>query len=42
MYPADDCENLPYTDLNYLNEEITNPKVKRLSQIDKFNQRYKR
>ena len=42
MYPADECENLPYIDLNYLNEEKIIPKVKRLSQIDKFNQRYKR
>lgn len=42
MYPANDCENLPYTDLNYLNEEKPSPKAKRLSQIDKFNQRYKR
>ena len=42
MYPADDCEHLPYIDLNYLKEEKNTPKVKRLSQIDKFNQRYKK
>lgn len=43
MYPSLNCEELPYINLNYLiettNKEII--KVKKLSQIDKFNQRYK-
>ena len=34
------CENLPYVDLNYMEKE--KPKQKTLSQIDKFNQRYRR
>ena len=42
MFPTDDCETLPHIDLNYLLQEEDKPKVKRLSQIDKFNQRYKR
>ena len=41
FYPATDCEELPYIDLNYLNTN-KNTKVKRLSQTEKFNQRYKR
>lgn len=41
IYPITECQNLQYTDLNYLvKEDKTN--TKRLSQIDKFNQRYKR
>ena len=44
MCPVDDNLNIPYIDLNYLNQENiqeqSNPKVKRLSQIEKFNQRY--
>lgn len=44
MCPVKDNLNIPYIDLNYLNQEniqeITNPKIKRLSQIEKFNQRY--
>lgn len=42
MFPSDDCETMPHIDLNYLLQEEDKPKVKRLSQIDKFNQRYKR
>jgi len=42
MFPATECENLPYVDLNYLIPEIQDTKVRKLSQIDKFNQRYKR
>lgn len=42
MFPADDCETLPHIDLNYLIKEEDKPKTKRLSQIDKFNQRYKK
>jgi len=42
MFPSDDCETLPYIDLNYLKQEEEKPKTRRLSQIDKFNQRYKR
>lgn len=43
MYPCLNCENLPYIDLNYLKQNINeeNMKVKKRSQIDKFNQRYK-
>lgn len=45
MCPVNDNLNIPYIDLNYLNQENiqeqSNPKVKRLSQIEKFNQRYK-
>jgi len=41
MFPATGCENLPYIDLNYLIHEDSKPKMKKLSQIDKFNQRYK-
>ena len=39
MHPSLCTENLPYIDLNYLKEE-EKPKVRRLSQIDKFKQRY--
>ena len=41
IYPANDCDNLPCVDLNYLKEK-EEPKslVKRPSQIDKFRQRY--
>ena len=42
MFPADDCETMPYIDLNHLSQKNENPKVKKLSQIDKFNQRYGR
>lgn len=39
MCPTNGNDNLPYIDLNYLIKE--NPvKVKRLSQLEKFNQRY--
>ncbi|MBR3229507.1 MAG: hypothetical protein IKF91_01615 [Bacilli bacterium] len=41
MCPSEDSENLPYTDLNYLIKE-DKPKVKTLSQIEKFNRRYRR
>ena len=42
MCPVKDNEKLPFTDLNYLREEKREDdfKVKKLSQIDKFNQRY--
>ena len=40
MCPSADCENLPYTDLNYLKDKKIN--IKRLSQVDKFNQKYKK
>ena len=39
MYPIDYGEFLPYVDLNYMNK-LDTPKVKRRSQIDKFNQRF--
>lgn len=41
MCPSLNCEKLPYVDLNYLKEEDIS-KVKRLSQIEKFNLKYKR
>lgn len=41
MYPMVEREELPYVDLNYMIKE-TEVKVKRRSQIDKFNQRYKK
>lgn len=41
MCPSEDCENFPYTDLNYLIKE-DKPKVKSLSQIEKFNRKYRR
>ena len=42
MYPSNDCKNLPYIDLNYIVPEDMEFKVKKLNQIDKFNQKYKR
>lgn len=43
MFPSIEGANLPCIDLNYLLEENINKftNIKRLSQIDKFNQRYK-
>lgn len=40
IYPVVGSKNLPYVDLNYLEKEESLPKVKRLSQIDKFNNRF--
>jgi len=40
IIPVFDCQNLPYTDLNYMVKEDINVKVKRKSQIDKFRDRY--
>ena len=40
MFPCSNCENLPYVDLNYLVNSNDIPKVKTLSQIEKFNKRY--
>jgi len=40
MLPVENAEYLPYIDLNYLKKEDSNNKIKKLSQIDKFNQRY--
>lgn len=42
MFPASDCEELPFIDLNYLQQTPETPKVKTMSQIDKFNQRYRK
>jgi len=42
MYPVDWAEELPYVDLNYMISEKEDVKTRRRSQIDKFNQRYKR
>ena len=41
VYPYENKENCLFIDLNYMNtrkEEV--PKVKRLSQIEKFNNKY--
>lgn len=40
MVPCAECENLPYVDLDYLINTNDIPKIKTLSQIDKFNKRY--
>ena len=40
MYPASDCEKLPYVDLNHLKLQEEQPKIKVLSQREKFNRRY--
>ena len=39
MYPCKDVERLSYVDLNYM-RKVNNTKVKRRSQIDKFNKRF--
>ena len=41
MCPSNYCEELPYIDLNYM-KQVEKPKQKVLSQIDKFNQRYRK
>jgi len=42
IFPSQEGEKLPHIDLNYMNKNIKEEtKTKRLSQIDKFNQRYK-
>lgn len=41
MLPLNDCEKLPYTDLNYLKKD-EKPMVKRKNRIELFNQRYNR
>lgn len=40
--PAEKCEKLPYVDLNYLYPENSSVKVKKLSQIEKFNIKYRK
>ncbi len=40
MYPLEHGKNLPYTDLNYLNPMYQKPRVKTLSRVEKFNQKY--
>lgn len=40
MFPSVECENLPYTNLNYFVKDKKEVKVKRLSQIEKFNNKY--
>lgn len=42
IFPSRNGEYLPYVDLNYLNNNISGQKVKRLSQIEKFNAKYKK
>ena len=41
MFPTDKVMVKDVIDLSYLKEDENTPKVKRMSQIDKFNQRYK-
>ena len=41
MYPIIKGEKLPHIDLNYMIEKKEEPKIKRMSQIDKFKQKYK-
>jgi len=38
--PSNNCEYLPYIDLNYLTEEKTTTNIKKLSQTEKFNRRF--
>ena len=38
MFPARDCEKLPYVDLNYLNNSYVS---ERPSQIDKFYRKFR-
>lgn len=40
IYPVVGSKNLPYEDLNYLVNEEPFPKIKKLSQIDKFNKKF--
>ena len=40
IYPCSGYENLPYIDLNYMINQEEKPKVKKISQIDKFNKRF--
>jgi len=40
MYPSLNGKNLPHVDLNYLNPLNTNSNVKKLSRIERFNQKY--
>jgi len=40
IYPALNCERLHYIDLNHLVKEDTDIKVKKISQVEKFNKRY--
>lgn len=43
MCPILKADKLPHIDLNYLNQSTNDlPKVKKISQIDKFNRRYKK
>ena len=42
MCPSDECEYLPYIDLNYMKDKDDEIKIKKISQIDKFNMRYHR
>ena len=42
MYPANDGDNIPKEDLNYIQYQVVDSKVKRLSQIEKFNRRFNR
>ena len=40
MFRSTDCENLPWIDLNYLIPAKENQKVKKISQIEKYYQKY--
>ena len=41
ILPAAHCEQLPYVDINYLINDKKEVKIKRLSQTEKFNQKYR-
>ena len=42
MYPIEKADGMPHIDLNYLMPVKDDGKVRKLSQIDKFNKKYKR
>lgn len=42
MYPLEHGENLPYIDLNYLNPIYQKPKVRTMSRVDRFYNKYGR
>ena len=42
MFPTLEGKNLPYIDLNYMTYNNKNTKVRRMSQIDKFNARFEK
>lgn len=42
MYPMEHGELLPHIDLNHLNKSVDSPKVRQLSRLEKFNQKYEK